>query len=1745
MKTITVKTHNAQQVINEQNVVTQDGQTTIIEAVDNANYEFHDASIGHGPNHIISKRVDNDLHVSFERDGADSDLIIQNFYKDNANGVNNSALIGISEDGEYYYYIPDTGKVYDFVTQLEPGAIEGQALGGEDYITPWWLQTLPLIGAAGLLPFFIGRNDNDSDNNSDNDSPGPITAPAAPTVVITEDTNDDGVLSNGELEGTVGVLITVPDDAIVGDTLVITNPDGTKDTVTITEDIIDNGVVKEYPAPNDGDTIKVEAVIEDADGNQSPPSSDEAIIDSSGPIAEDDFKAAPTNTPVTINVLTNDSGDDIDPDSVTLIDPQTNQPTDSITIDGEGTWTLGDNPGEVVFTPESGFTSDPTPVSYTVKDVNGNVSNPAEISIDYEQTPPVATDDTQSGPIGESVIIDVVANDSDADNDLDPTSVQLIDADGNPASELVVPNEGTWTVDPATGQVTFTPIAGFTADPAPISYTVSDTTGLVSNPASISVDYPDIPALVSISGDDSVSEDAGNANYVIALDKASTTDTVVTYKVINRTTEDADFTGETTATVTIAAGDTSVAVKVGILDDDIFEQTEDFDVVITDVSEGTTIGPNDSVNTTIIDEDSNNNQVSDDKPVVDIIATDNEAVEGADDTLVFTVSQNNLSSVNTTVQVKLGEASTVSAADIATISYTNADGTTVNLTNPVDIQDFLDNGDSLTIAAGSTSAPPITVTVLDDNFYEVSENLVLEIDNAQNAVIGIDSATGVVTDNDAPPTISINDVTLNEQDGTMTFTLSVLGTTSEDISVNYATSDNSAIESTDYTPQSGTVTISANETSTTITVPIINDEIWEPTETFNVTLSNPINATIDDDNGIGVGTIINDDITAVNDSAIAVEGGGLDNSAESSVATGNVLDNDDPMTANDNVNTTVTSIRVGDEENAGKEGTVGSELVGTYGVLILNEDGTFTYEIDNTKSTVQALNDDDTRVDSFNYTMSDGTLMDTAVLDITIQGNNDASVITGATSVRVSEEGLPDAITDATGNSDTTNSQAASGTITFTDIDNTEVSDFTLELTGPSDIQVQGNEVTWLWDESTDTLTAQSNIEGNPTDIMTIAVGDITSNGTEYTATYDTTILQAIDHPSNNGEDELTLQFGAIVNDGDKSQSTEFTVAVEDDRPVVAQGLLEVPLGPVNTNVMILLDTSTSMSWNAAGGKGTDGESRFDVAKAAISNLIDGFAEVGDSRIQIVEGNSGARAQELWLTPEQAKIYINSLTASGGTNYDALLGTAITAFDASGALDNAQNYAYSFTDGLPSFGSGDIDSLEGDLNGDGFANDQIQSGDEGIQVVEEAMWTDFLASNSIKSYAFALGSEVTTDELTPIAYDGQLQSNNDAELATIVTDLDQLNSILLSALPEPAKTGDLVKGDLLVDAQAGFGADGGNVASITMDGTTYEYNPADGSSPSAITVSTGTDRSSYNAETATIIITTEAGAIMELNFETGKYNYQSTATINGYQESISFTVMDNDGDIISAERSLDIYRLVAVEDRLITNDLSSTLNIDQAVLLANDKVGANTEVSEGANANGGIVNGSEPFVFEFAADSQIQGSFEYSLSDGTKSDTASVSIQIEDNATITGTELSETLMGRADESDTLEGLAGDDILQGKSGNDTLTGGAGDDTFIWSVNDKGTAGSPDIDTITDFTEGNNLLQLHDLLQGETIGDIDSMENYVSWESATSTLHVSTTGDFTEGGVGTTTQSDLDIVLTGYSGSLTDLIDTFII
>ncbi len=230
-----------------------------------------------------------------------------------------------------------------------------------------------------------------------------------------------------------------------------------------------------------GDPTPILYTIVDDDGFRSDPVGVRADY---VPLGTDDQALNQPPGPNTIDIVVNDvTGDAVDPTTVQLVG--TANPGDDLVVPNEGTWSIDPIFGALTFTPLDGFTDDPTPVQYTIEDSEGNRTDPVNVLLDYA---PIATDDLSSNNIPtQAVTLDILANDTTGDS-VDPTTVQLVGT-ANPGDDLVVPNEGTWSIDPATGALTFTPLAGFDDDPTPVQYTVADDEGNLTDPTNATIEY--------------------------------------------------------------------------------------------------------------------------------------------------------------------------------------------------------------------------------------------------------------------------------------------------------------------------------------------------------------------------------------------------------------------------------------------------------------------------------------------------------------------------------------------------------------------------------------------------------------------------------------------------------------------------------------------------------------------------------------------------------------------------------------------------------------------------------------------------------------------------------------------------------------------------------------------------------------------------------------------------------------------------------------------------------------------------------------------------------------------------------------------------------------------------------------------------------------------------------------------------------------------------------------------------------
>src|SRR5262245_48943489 len=167
---------------------------------------------------------------------------------------------------------------------------------------------------------------------------------------------------------------------------------------------------------------------------------------------------------------------------------------------------------------------------------------------------------------------------------------------------------------------------------------------------------------------------------------------------------------------------------------------------------------------------------------------------------------------------------------------------------------------TLTIPAGETGGT-IIVLVNGDRLPEANETFFVNLSSATNAVIADGQAMGAIADDEPRISVSTDYVTITEGNAGTTdaiFTVSLSTAYDQQVTVDYYTSDDSAIAGDDYVRTFGTLRFDAGQTSQMIRVPVIGDHVAESEEHFYLNLHNPSsNAAII--GGYAVGAILNDD----------------------------------------------------------------------------------------------------------------------------------------------------------------------------------------------------------------------------------------------------------------------------------------------------------------------------------------------------------------------------------------------------------------------------------------------------------------------------------------------------------------------------------------------------------------------------------------------------------------------------------------------------------------------------------------------------------------------------------------------------------------------------------------------------------------------------------------------------------------------------------------------------------------------
>ncbi len=148
----------------------------------------------------------------------------------------------------------------------------------------------------------------------------------------------------------------------------------------------------------------------------------------------------------------------------------------------------------------------------------------------------------------------------------------------------------------------------------------------------------------------------------------------------------------------------------------------------------------------------------------------------------------------------------------------------------------------------------------------------------------------------------------------------------------------------------------------------------------------------------------NDTPIASDDTATAVESGGIANWTSGTDPSGNVLANDTDVDFEDTK--AIDGVAAGSQPSA--SGSVGTAVVGNFGLITINSDGSYSYALDNNNAAVQTLRtSSDTIQDVFTYTMidTDGASATTEVT-ITIRGQNDTPIAVADTVTAVEAGGI-------------------------------------------------------------------------------------------------------------------------------------------------------------------------------------------------------------------------------------------------------------------------------------------------------------------------------------------------------------------------------------------------------------------------------------------------------------------------------------------------------------------------------------------------------------------------------------------------------------------------------------------------------------------------------------------------------------------------------------------------------------------
>ncbi|MEY9765955.1 Ig-like domain-containing protein [Bradyrhizobium ottawaense] len=736
------------------------------------------------------------------------------------------------------------------------------------------------------------------------------------------------------------------------------------------------------------------------------------------PVAVADTNSGNEDTTITGTVASNDS--DVD-DGATL-SYSLNAPVAGLTLNADGSYSFDAGNAAYQHLAEGATTA--VVANYTVTDEHGATSTSTlTITLTGTNDAPVAVADTNSGNEDTTITGTVASNDSDVDDGATlsyslnaPVAGLTLNADGSysfdagnaayqhlaeGATTAVVANYTVTDEHGATSTSTLTITLTGTND-APVAVadtnsgnedttitgTVASNDSDVDDGATLSYSLNAPVAGLTLNADGSYSFDAGNAAYQ-HLAEGATTAVVANYTV----TDEHGATSTSTLTITLTGtNDAPVAVA------DTNSGNEDTTITGTvasndsDVDDGATLSY--SLNAPVAGLTLN----ADGSYSFDAgNAAYQHLAEGATTAVVanYTVTDEHGATSTSTLTITLtgtndapvAVADTNSGNEDTTITGTVAsndsdvdDGATLSyslnapvagLTLNADGSYSFDAGNAAYqhLAEGATTAVVANYTVTDEHGATSTSTLTITLTGTNDAPVAVADTNSGNEDTTITGTVASNDSDVDDG-ATLSYSLNapVAGLT---LNADGSYSFDAGNAAYQHLAEGATTAVVANYTVT-------DEHGATSTSTLTITLT---------------GT--NDAPVAVNDTSASVgaiaatEKGGAANGSGGVNGSGNLLTNDTDVDSS----LSISAIRNGGTEGAGTAGTLGIGLIGTHGTLTVAANGSYTYVVNESDPLVQALNVGQSTTDIFNYTVTDGSLTDTAVLTVTINGANDAPTI--------------------------------------------------------------------------------------------------------------------------------------------------------------------------------------------------------------------------------------------------------------------------------------------------------------------------------------------------------------------------------------------------------------------------------------------------------------------------------------------------------------------------------------------------------------------------------------------------------------------------------------------------------------------------------------------------------------------------------------------------------------------------------